>query len=86
VPTVGAFETPLGRVPLDTAALDALGGLPQVVQSDLPHAQEHSLEVHLPFLQAVLGSGFTLVPLAVGNAGRMKWPRCWSVCGAVTKR
>jgi AmmeMemoRadiSam system protein A len=25
--------------------------------------------VHLPFLQAVLGSGFTLVPLAVGNAG-----------------
>ncbi|MBP6097653.1 MAG: AmmeMemoRadiSam system protein B [Methyloversatilis sp.] len=67
-PTVGAFETPLGRVPLDTVALDTLGALRQVVWSDLPHAQEHSLEVHLPFLQAVLGTGFTLVPLAVGNA------------------
>jgi hypothetical protein len=34
----------------------------------LPHAQEHSLEVQLPFLQTVLGNGFQLVPLAVGNA------------------
>jgi AmmeMemoRadiSam system protein B len=31
-PTVGAFETPLGRVPLDTRALDTLGALRQVVQ------------------------------------------------------
>ena len=68
-PTVDAFETPLGRVPLDTRALESLGALRQVVRSDLPHAHEHSLEVHLPFLQAVLDTGFTLVPLAVGNAG-----------------
>ena len=68
-PTVGAFETPLGRVPLDTAALDSLRDLRQMVWSDLPHAHEHSLEVHLPFLQAVLGTGFSLVPLAVGDAG-----------------
>ncbi len=68
-PTAGAFETPLGRVPLDTAALAALGDLPQIVWSDRAHAQEHSLEVHLPFLQTVLGTGFTLVPLAVGDAG-----------------
>lgn len=68
-PTVDAFETPLGRVPLDIAALAALGDLPQVVRSDFAHAQEHSIEVHLPFLQAVLGTGFTLVPLAVGSAG-----------------
>ena len=67
-PTVGAFQTPLGRVPLDLDALAALDDLPQVVRSDLPHAQEHSLEVQLPFLQAVLGSTFTLVPLAVGQA------------------
>ena len=67
-PTVGAFETPLGRVPLDRRALASLEGLRQVVWSDLPHAQEHSLEVQLPFLQTVLGSAFTLVPLAVGQA------------------
>ncbi len=67
-PTVEAFETPLGRVPLDRAALESLRGLPQVGFTDTPHAHEHSLEVQLPFLQTVLGSGFTLVPLAVGQA------------------
>lgn len=68
VPTVAAFDTPLGRVPLDRAALDSLADLPQVVRSDRAHAQEHALEVQLPFLQTVLAPGFTLVPLAVGDA------------------
>jgi AmmeMemoRadiSam system protein B/AmmeMemoRadiSam system protein A len=67
VPTASAFATPLGGIPLDRAALDSLADLPQVVTSDPAHAQEHSLEVQLPFLQTVLGS-FELVPLAVGNA------------------
>jgi MEMO1 family protein len=62
-----AFETPLGTVPVDHAALRALHDLPQVVKSDPAHAMEHSLEVQLPFLQTVLGE-FTLVPLAVGMA------------------
>ena len=66
VPTVQAFATPLGGIPLDRAALDSLADLPQVVASDAAHAQEHSLEVQLPFLQTVLGN-FELVPLAVGN-------------------
>jgi AmmeMemoRadiSam system protein B len=40
--------------------------VPGVEQSDIPHADEHSLEVHLPFLQLVLGD-FTLVPVIVGG-------------------
>lgn len=67
LPGVGAFETPLGRVPLDAAAIEALGGLRQVVHSAPAHAQEHSLEVQLPFLQHVLGD-FSLVPIALGAA------------------
>ncbi len=67
-PACDAFETPLGRVPVDHAAIAALADLPQVLVSDAPHALEHSLEVQLPFLQAVLGEGFSLVPLAVGDA------------------
>ena len=67
-PTVAAFETPLGRVMIDRAALATLADLPQVVANDRVHAQEHSLEVQLPFLQTVLAPGFTLVPLAVGEA------------------
>jgi hypothetical protein len=62
-----AFVTPLGRIPVDAKAYEALVGLPQVRVLDQAHAQEHSLEVHLPFLQEVLGE-FTLVPLLVGDA------------------
>jgi AmmeMemoRadiSam system protein B len=67
VPQTDAFATPLGPIPLDTAALASLADLPQIVISDRAHALEHSLEVHLPFLQRLLGD-FTLVPLAVGHA------------------
>lgn len=68
LPGVQAFATPLGAVPVDADAVAALADLPQVVQSPAAHAWEHALEVQLPFLQAVLGEGFTLVPLAVGDA------------------
>jgi len=66
-PGVAAFDTPLGRIELDTAALAQLAELPQVTRSDAAHAHEHSLEVQLPFLQRALGA-FTLLPLAVGDA------------------
>lgn len=67
LPGSAAFDTPLGRVPVDAQALDRLGDLPQVVTSAAAHAQEHALEVQLPFLQRVLGA-FSLVPFAVGDA------------------
>lgn len=67
LPTVSAFRTPLGDVPLDLDTLRSLDALPQVLRSDEAHRQEHSLEVQLPFLQARLGE-FTLVPLLVGWA------------------
>lgn len=67
LPTVQAFCTPLGDVPLDQDAMDTLAHLPQVSRSDVPHRFEHSLEVQLPFLQIRL-HGFTLVPLVVGRA------------------
>ncbi len=62
-----AFATPLGEIPVDKAAIHAIAGLPQISLSPAAHAQEHSLEVHLPFLQTVLKS-FSLVPLVVGDA------------------
>ena len=67
IPSTHAFASPLGAVALDTDALAALGALPFVEVSDRAHALEHSLEVHLPFLQSVLGD-FTLVPVVVGDA------------------
>ncbi len=67
LPGVIAFATPLGKIEIDTAAVALLAGLPQVLVSPAAHAQEHSLEVQLPFLQSVLDD-FKLLPLAVGNA------------------
>jgi len=62
------FRSPLGDVPIDREAVASLADLPQVHLLEEAHALEHSLEVHLPFLQAVLGE-FSLVPLVVGDAG-----------------
>jgi AmmeMemoRadiSam system protein B len=67
LPAAEAFETPLGRIPVDADAVRALADLPQVVTSGPAHAQEHSLEVQLPFLQKALGN-FSLVPFSVGAA------------------
>jgi AmmeMemoRadiSam system protein B len=61
------FATPLGRVPVDGAAIERLLALPQVKRLDAAHRGEHSLEVHLPFLQTVFRE-FKLVPLVVGDA------------------
>jgi AmmeMemoRadiSam system protein B len=67
LPGATAFATPLGEVPVDQDGVHAIADLPQVSTHPLAHAQEHSLEVQLPFLQAVL-SDFTVLPLAVGWA------------------
>lgn len=67
LPSADALETPLGRVAVDVAAATMLADLPQVAVLDVAHAHEHSVEVHLPFLQAVLDD-IAVVPLVVGDA------------------
>ena len=67
IPGAEAFSSPLGTIALDREALARLRQLPFVEVSDRAHALEHSIEVHLPFLQSVLGS-FELVPIVVGDA------------------
>src|SRR5210317_2175010 len=66
VPSVDAFKTPLGNVMIDAEAVGKVLDLPGMQVSDEAHADEHSLEVHLPFLQTVLDD-FRLVPIVVGN-------------------
>ncbi len=65
LPSVGAFTTPLGDVPIDADAVEQVLAMPGMQVSDEAHAAEHSLEVHLPFLQTVLDD-FKLVPIVVG--------------------
>jgi MEMO1 family protein len=63
------FATPLGNIPVDTAAVEALCAAdPLFRRDDIPHLEEHCLEVHLPFL-ARLFPGLSIVPLLLGNVG-----------------
>ncbi|MBX7247119.1 MAG: AmmeMemoRadiSam system protein B [Candidatus Sumerlaeaceae bacterium] len=65
-----AFETPLGRVPVDLDFVRALEEHHDLV-AEWPQveAREHCIEVELPFLQVALGE-FRLVPIVVANQGR----------------
>lgn len=62
-----AMRTPLGVVEVDAAARERALEHAAVVVDDAAHAPEHSIEVHLPFLQRALG-GFRVLPLVVGDA------------------
>jgi len=61
------YASPLGTIPVEQSAYSRLNGLNYVGFLDEAHTHEHSLEVQLPFLQAVLGS-FSLIPLVAGEA------------------
>ena len=64
----GAWRTPLGDAQIDEELASALGeACPLLREDSLAHAGEHSIEVQLPFLQA-LKTEFTFVPLALGTA------------------
>jgi AmmeMemoRadiSam system protein B len=61
------FTTPLGNVLVDLAAVQTIVKLPFVEYIEQAHTYEHSLEVHLPFLQEVLDN-FEIVPIVAGEA------------------
>jgi AmmeMemoRadiSam system protein B len=63
----GAWETPLGQVPIDTPLADAMKKEFSMLTEDADaHRTEHAIEVELPFLQ-VLRPDFTFVPIALGT-------------------
>jgi AmmeMemoRadiSam system protein B len=64
---VERLATPLGAVAVDLEGAAAVERLPQVAVRPDAHAEEHSLEVELPFLQVLLGR-FEVLPLVVGEA------------------
>ena len=63
---VDFYETPLGRIPLDRKACDAVLKSPLVRSIAAVHRNEHSLELQLPFLQVALKK-FKLVPIVLGQ-------------------
>ena len=65
-PSADGLVTPLGVVPVDRDGLDAILDLPDVQILDDAFEGEHSLEVHLPFIQRTFPNA-AVVPLVVGH-------------------
>jgi len=62
----GYWETPLGRVEVDTELARNIQRASSIVDmNDLAHMHEHSIEVQLPFLQYIYGD-FKFVPVCMG--------------------
>ena len=59
-----AYETPLGKVNLDTELVDRLRSNPVITSKPMAHQMEHSLEVQIPFLQYALDD-FLLIPILI---------------------
>jgi len=63
----GAWRTPMGDAPIDQKLAGALRReCPLLREDSVAHSTEHSLEVQVPFLQA-LAPGFSFVPVALGT-------------------
>lgn len=76
----GAFETPLGRIDIDSDLSGLLMGASRYIRDERsPHVSEHALEIQLPFLRYVLGD-FRLCPLIMGEQGM---PMCAELSGAL---
>ena len=68
LPEADSFETPLGQITLDRELIEKLlEDYSWITFNDKAHAEEHCLEVQLPFLQETLND-FKIVPLVVGDA------------------
>jgi len=84
-----AYETPLGIIPVDAKAVQMLD---ELLENELGyglarirHDREHSLEIELPFLQRVIASEFTLLPVMVRDQSR-RVTRILGQCLAKTLR
>jgi AmmeMemoRadiSam system protein B len=65
--SAGAWSTPLGQVPIDSAlAADLKQRFPLLGEDTEAHRAEHGAEVQLPFLQ-VKNPDCTFVPIALGT-------------------
>jgi len=61
------WRTPLGEVTVDQELGDSLEARVRFLKPDAPaHAQEHSIEVQLPFLERVLAD-FTFLPISLSH-------------------
>lgn len=67
LPYADFFSTPLGAVKIDKQSIKSIYQMGFAEYSDTAHLDEHSIELHLPFIQACLNE-VDIIPVAVGEA------------------
>lgn len=78
----GAFATPLGEVPINTAFSEALAARCSLAADDsFAHAGEHAVEIELPFVQ-LSGAATSIVPIVLAWDD---WPRCRALAEALAE-
>lgn len=81
----GEWETPLGRVKVDSKAGSKISEILGIGQDTVAHIQEHSVEVQLPFLQSTFKK-FSIVPVTImaNDLETLKeiGNTIWGVCGS----
>jgi len=79
----GAYRTPLGLVPVDVdLSKRMMEGRKEIQFLPEAHAEEHSLEVQIPFLQMVFKS-FKLVPIVMEPY--WSWETCQTLASAMAE-
>ncbi len=84
-----AYDTPLGQVPIDREAVEALT---QALEADggpglapVANDREHALEIELPFLQRALEGDFLLLPVMVTTYNSQELQRLGKALAGVLK-
>jgi MEMO1 family protein len=69
VPESGGFSTPLGTIPvIDMLKTVNISRNLPLVKRDIPHLEEHCLEIQLPFIQYLFPEA-GIIPVLVGDEG-----------------
>ena len=87
------FDTPLGRVRPDTDVVEKLGNAlgDRLFKDELDLAPEHSIELHLPFIQKLFGDVPVVAalmpdptqPLLEDDGGRVSWKEFVDTCTGI---
>ncbi len=74
ISTADYYETPLGRVKIDKKIVKQLRNESLFKTVKNAHIREHSIEIHLPFLQRIFGKrlekDISIIPILVGNINK----------------
>lgn len=65
MPDFSIYQTPLGKITIDTVAIQSLKNNPLFKVDNAPFTTEHSVEIQLPFIQKTVAK-YKLIPLIVG--------------------